>query len=146
MTDTIIHCTTDAQREAACLLLESLYPHQPPSYVRDGMEAMRHEGWEIIGIFDGERCIATIFYRIGMRLFFGKMMQLDSLYIDPAFRRRKLGEKIFQWVEQKAREEECRRIILESTSENFTGHQFFYKQGYFVRGFVLVKPLDGTMP
>lgn len=143
MNHTIIECETAPHIDAACILLRQMYPDAPEGYVRNGTKEMRKEGWRMIGIFaeDGS-CKATISYRIGTRLFFGKLMQLDSLFIDPQYRRQKLAEALFNWTEKKAAIEECGNIILESTSENTTGHQFFFKQGYFIRGFVLIKPLS----
>jgi GNAT superfamily N-acetyltransferase len=135
-------CETTEQIEAACVLLEKMYPEHAPDYLREGIAKMAEEGWRMVGVFgDAGVCIATISYRLGMRLFCGRFLQMESMFIDPAYRRHGYGKALFDWLEVKAREEDCKRILLESYVENFSAHQFFYDQGYFIRGYVINKVL-----
>lgn len=142
MNHAIVPCDTPERVEAACALLQGMYPQRTAESIRATVAATQAENWRLIGIFaeDGE-CLATICYRIGHRLFFNRYMQLDSLFVQPEARRQKLAEQLFDWLEAKAREEQCDHLILESTAENFGGHKFFFRQGYHIRGYVFNKAL-----
>lgn len=139
----VIHCETEAQVSAACALLQHMYPDRDASYVEESVAEMLEEGWKLIAIFgDDGACHATIMYRMGRRLFCSKYLQLESLYVNPDYRRAGYAKTLFDFLEAKARQENCQMLLLESLVENFPGHKFFFKQGYFIRGYVVTKPLE----
>ena len=138
----IIELNTPQQVTAACDLLEQMYPNQPPERVHDYIPKMLEEGWKMIGIFDGDRCDATIMYITGIRMFCGKYLQSDSLFIRPEARRQGYSAALFDWLENKANELGCDRLILESLVESFNAHKFFFQQGYHIRGYVVNKLLN----
>ena len=139
----ICHCNTTEQTLAACTLLDHMYPEHDLAYIQQIVQQMQQEGWQQIGIFlETGQCVATIMYQFGHRLFCGKYMQIESLFVDPEYRRDKLGQQLFDWLDNHARSNGCQRILLQSYVENFPGHKFFYKQGYFIRGYVINKLLD----
>ncbi len=142
----IIEFTTPEQVRAGCELLEQMYPKQPAERVHDYVPRMLTEGgWKMVGIMGiehTERANAVILYTTGVRMFCGKYMQLDSLFIRPEARRRGYSTAIFDWLEAKARELDCDRLLLESLVESFDAHKFFFQQGYHMRGYVVNKLLN----
>lgn len=138
----VTEVTSPQQVQAACELLEQMYPRQPAERIHDYVPKMLAEGWKMIGIFEGERCDATIMYQIGIRLFCGKYMQLDSLFIRPEARLNGYSAALFNWLQQKAESEACDRMLLESLVESFGAHKFFFRQGYHIRGYVVNKLLN----
>lgn len=138
----IIEFTTPEQAQAGCELLELMYPKQPVARIHDYVPKMLEEGWKMVGIMNGEQCDAVIFYNIGIRLFCGKYMELDSLFIRPEARRQGYSAALFEWLEEKARAQNIDRMLLESLVESFNAHKFFFRQGYHMRGYVVNKLLN----
>ena len=143
MNASIIEFTTAEQVAAGCTLLEQMYPKQPAEQVHRYVTKMQaEERWKMVGIMEGEQCNAVILYLIGHRMFCGKFMQLDSLFIRPEARRRGYSAGLFNWLQEKAEAENCDRMLLESLVESFDAHKFFFRQGYHVRGYVVNKLLN----
>ncbi len=138
----IIEVSSELEVEAVTQLLSLMYHEQTIETLREQIAQMRYEGWQIIGIFDAQgECEATVMYYVGMRLFCGKYLQPESLFIHPDARRQGFSSLLFDWLEAKATELECDRIFLHSFVENAKGHQFFYASGYTIRGFAINKIL-----
>lgn len=131
----ITECTTPELIEAGNKLLEGMYPHMSPRELREGMGLMLAEGWKMLGIFHGKECGAAVVYRIGYRLYSRKFLQLECLYVHPENRRDGYAAALFDWMEAKAKREQCKLIIMDSYVENSPGHKFFYARGYHIRGF-----------
>jgi len=128
-------CTTPAQIESATRLLEGQYPSLTPLQVQEGAALMRAEGWRMQGIFHGEDCKAVVMIRIGYRLYSGKFLQLECLYVHPDHRRDGYASLLFQHAEKIAEAEGCERLILDSYVDNANSHKFFYRHGYHICGF-----------
>jgi GNAT superfamily N-acetyltransferase len=141
----IIEFTSPEQIRAGCELLEQMYPKQPAARVHDYVPQMLSQyGWHMIGVMNEttDQADAVILYTIGIRMFCGKYMQLDSLFIRPEARRQGYSAAVFDWLQQKAEAENCDRILLESLVESFGAHKFFFDQGYHIRGYVVNKLLN----
>ena len=138
----VVEISTPAQLVAVCELLELMYPKLAAQKVARQVGEMRQEGWKFIGIFDGQRCDAVVMYYVGVRLFSGKFLQPESLFVRPQARGKGYARALFEWMEKKAEEQECDRIFLHSFVESSNAHKFFFKQGYHIRGFAINKLLN----
>lgn len=67
------------------------------------------------------------------------IMQVDELYVDPAFRRHGVGGQLIREVEKLAAENNCRRVYIESDYKHMLGHRFYEKHGYQNRGYHFLK-------
>jgi GNAT superfamily N-acetyltransferase len=139
-------CETPERIHAAMTLLEKHYPHLQREELHAMGDIMLEENWKQIGVFVGERCIATVMYRIGMRFFAGKHMVTEALYIDEEFRRAGLAHLLFEWLEVKARQEGCHFSLLYSYADNILAHKFFYKRGFCIKGYVFFKEINPKAP
>lgn len=132
---TITECNTPDLIEAVTTLLEEMYTTLSPQELRAGIAEMQKDGWRYIGIFQGKQCKATVAYRIGYRIYCRKFLQLECLYVHPDHRRDGYAAALFDWAEEKAKQEKCQTLILDSYADNVPGHKFFYARGYHIRGF-----------
>jgi|OM-RGC.v1.024919120 N-acetylglutamate synthase and related acetyltransferases len=142
----ITEIDSSEQIAAAVELLKQMYPQQSHEQILQSTKQMMQEGWKLIGIFDGERCDAVVMYYVGQRLFCGKYLQPESLFVRPEARDKGHTKKLFDWMEQKAEELGCDRLFLHSFVESDNAHKFFYKQGYHIRGFVFSQMLTDKYP
>lgn len=138
----VIEIESATQIAAACELLEQMYPQQSAEQILQSTRQMMQEGWKLIGIFEGKRCDAVVMYNTGLRLFCGKYLQPESLFVRPEARDKGYAKKLFDWMEEKADTLGCDRLFLHSFVESSNAHKFFFKQGYHIRGFVINKLLN----
>jgi GNAT superfamily N-acetyltransferase len=95
-----------------------------------------------LAVYDNDMCIALCGIWIGNKLWVGKYLELDNIVVCERHRSKGVGELIFKTLEQKAREENCNMLALDSYTSNFKAHKFFYNQGYSPKGFHFIKLLN----
>jgi GNAT superfamily N-acetyltransferase len=95
-----------------------------------------------IAVFDGEVCVAISGFWIGNKLWIGKYLELDNIVVRSEYRSQGLGKMLFDFLERKAIENDCKMLSLDSYTSNFKAHKFFYNEGYVPKGFHFVKILD----
>jgi hypothetical protein len=49
---------------------------------------------------------------------------------------------IFDYLAEKAKQEECSMVSLDSYTSNFKAHKFFYNEGFAPKGFHFINILD----
>jgi GNAT superfamily N-acetyltransferase len=57
-------------------------------------------------------------------------------------RNKGVGELLFSALKDKAEQLGCTMLALDSYTDNFKAHKFFYQQGYIPRGFHFINILD----
>ena len=45
------------------------------------------------------------------------------------------------WLEAEAKRKGCKILMLDAYVENFSGHKFYYREGFIARGFHFLKKL-----
>jgi GNAT superfamily N-acetyltransferase len=123
-------------------VLQFLYPSLTAAQYDLELDLMLPQQYGQLAVFDEAKCIAICGFWIGTKLWIGKYLELDNIVVDPAYRSRGVGELIFQTMEQKAKDEDCNMLALDSYTSNFQAHKFFYNQGFGPKGFHFVKLLN----
>jgi GNAT superfamily N-acetyltransferase len=123
-------------------VLQFLYPSLTAAQYDLELDLMLPQQYGQLAVFDEAKCIAICGFWIGTKLWIGKYLELDNIVVDPAYRSRGVGELIFQTLEQKAKDEDCNMLALDSYTSNFQAHKFFYNQGFGPKGFHFVKLLN----
>ena len=90
---------------------------------------MYHEG-ELIGI-------SGLWY--STRHYIGKTVEADHVVIDERFRNQGLGKILFDWIHEYTQSKGCGAIELNTYVENRKSHKFYYKLGYEIFGFHMLK-------
>jgi (aminoalkyl)phosphonate N-acetyltransferase len=67
--------------------------------------------------------------------------ELDELFIDPTERKKGIGKKLMQAIEEKAKELNCYRVFIESQYQHKDGHAFYEALGYTNYGYHFIKNL-----
>jgi GNAT superfamily N-acetyltransferase len=134
--------TTKEQMQPHLEVLQFLYPSLTAAQYDLELDLMLPQQYGQLAVFDEAKCIAICGFWIGTKLWIGKYLELDNIVVDPAYRSRGVGELIFQTLEQKAKDEDCNMLALDSYTSNFQAHKFFYNQGFGPKGFHFVKLLN----
>jgi GNAT superfamily N-acetyltransferase len=75
-------------------------------------------------------------------LWVGKYLELDNIIVREKYRSQGVGKVMFDFLEKKAKEQQCNMLSLDSYTNNFSAHKFFYNEGYAPRGFHFIKLLN----
>lgn len=87
------------------------------------------------------RNIAVAGFMKMMMLYCGRYLQICNFVVDTDYRGIGIGEKMLKYLENKALELDCNKIVLDSYIENRRSHNLYYQQGYYIRGFHFMKDL-----
>lgn len=93
-------------------------------------------------VMDGETIAGLTGYWIGSKLWCGKYLELDNVVVAEAYRSKGVGKLLFDFMEKRAKDENCTMLSLDSYTSNFKAHKFFYGQGFVPRGFHFINILD----
>jgi GNAT superfamily N-acetyltransferase len=64
-------------------------------------------------------------YRFIDNLYSGRVLYVDDLATDAAVRSRGYGGRLFDWLVERAREERCHTLELDSGVQRFDAHRFY---------------------
>ncbi len=132
----------EADANALFPLIEQLNPGMDRSAYDGIFSNMRSVNIKFAGLFDEEgTLVSACSYWIGARFYCGRMMHVDSFVVDANLRGGGLGVKLLHWLEDKAREERCTRIILDAYLNNSASHRFYFRHGFSIVGFHFNKML-----
>ena len=124
-------------------VLQELYPSlTPENYLADLKEMLPNNRYGQVAIFDGDTCIGVSGYWIGTKLWCGKYLEIDNLVVSAKVRSKGVGKMIFDYLSEKAKQEECSMVSLDSYTSNFKAHKFFYNEGFAPKGFHFINILD----
>ncbi|MDP4683729.1 MAG: GNAT family N-acetyltransferase [Crocinitomicaceae bacterium] len=124
-------------------VLQELYPSlTPENYLADLKEMLPNNRYGQVAVFDGDTCVGVSGYWIGTKLWCGKYLEIDNLVVSAKVRSKGVGKMIFDYLAEKAQEEECSMVSLDSYTSNFKAHKFFYNEGFAPKGFHFINILD----
>ena len=110
-------------------------------YDRELDDMLPHNYGQVV-VMDGETIAGLTGYWIGSKLWCGKYLELDNVVVAEAYRSKGVGKLLFDFMEKRAKDENCTMLSLDSYTSNFKAHKFFYGQGFVPRGFHFINILD----
>lgn len=124
-------------------VLQELYPSlTPENYLVDLKDMLPNNRYGQVAVFDGDTCVGVSGYWIGTKLWCGKYLEIDNLVVSAKVRSKGVGKMIFDYLAEKAKQEECSMVSLDSYTSNFKAHKFFYNEGFAPKGFHFINILD----
>jgi len=123
-------------------LIKEMYPTITLEEYDRELDIMLPHNYGQVAVYDGDICAGLTGYWVGSKLWCGKYMELDNVVVSSAYRRRGIGQQLFQYMEKKAKTMGCTMLALDSYTDNFEAHRFFYEQKYIPRGFHFINVID----
>ena len=123
-------------------VLNELYPSLTAEEYSRELDEMLPCRYGQIAVFEEDECVAICGFWIGNKLWIGKYLELDNIVVRASHRSQGVGKLMFDFLERKAVEQQCKMLSLDSYTSNFQAHKFFYNEGYVPKGFHFVKLLD----
>jgi GNAT superfamily N-acetyltransferase len=123
-------------------VLQELYPSLTCEQYEKELDLMLpNNAYGQVAAFDGETCAGVTGFWIGNKLWCGKYLEIDNFVVAKAFRSQGIGKAIIDYLKQKAVEENCSMVALDSYTTNFKAHKFFYNEGFGPKGFHFIHVL-----
>jgi GNAT superfamily N-acetyltransferase len=128
---------------AQLTVMQELYP----TLTRDTYSALLdsmlpNNKYGQVAVFHDHDCIGISGFWIGTKVWCGKYLEIDNLVVAEKFRSLGAGKMIFDYLANKASNESCSMMALDSYTSNFKAHKFFYNEGFGPKGFHFVRILD----
>ena len=123
------------------LLLE-VYPNLTIEQYSEELDEMLPHNYGQVAIYKDQTCIGVTGFWIGTKIWSGKYLELDNVVISKKHRSEGAGKVLFDYMENKAKQLDCNMLALDSYTDNFKAHKFFYKQNYIPRGFHFLRILN----
>ena len=131
--------TTKEQMLQSYDLLHEFYPSLSIEDYTNELDIMIPNNYgQVVMIEDGE-IIGLTAYWIGSKLLCGKYLECDNVVVSKDHRRKGIANKIFQYLDKKAREANCNMMALDSYRHNTSAHGFFENEGFDPRGYHFIK-------
>ena len=135
--------TKEEMLESFDVLLE-VYPTMTMEEYDRELEVMIPHNYGQVVVMDGDTIAGLTGFWIGSKLWCGKYLELDNVVVAERYRSKGVWKMLFDFMEERAKEEKCTMLALDSYTTNFKAHKFFYGQGFAPRGFHFINILDKT--
>lgn len=123
-------------------LLQEVYPSLTLEEYSDELDSMLQHNYGQVGVFVDKECVGLTGYWLGTKLWCGKYLELDNVVVSKKHQSKGIGKILFDFMEEKARALNCTMLALDSYSNNFKAHKFFYNQNFAPKGFHFINILD----
>ncbi|WP_289042212.1 GNAT family N-acetyltransferase [uncultured Zobellia sp.] len=107
------------------------------------LEAMKAMGgYECLGVYDNETLIACCGIWFLHKLYKGKHIELDNVFVNAAYRSAGVGNLMIEWLVDYAKSKNCNSMELNSYIANEKGVKFWERHGFEPLGYHMIKNLE----
>jgi GNAT superfamily N-acetyltransferase len=93
------------------------------------------QGYRVAAVLDGDDVRAVAGYRVVTNLVSGKHIYVDDLVTAEQWRSHGYGRRLNEYLVQKARDEGCGSVQLDSAVHRGDAHRFYFREHYRVAAF-----------
>lgn len=106
-------------------------------------EMIERNNFRMVGAFlSADRALVGVSgYWISYMFYCGLYLQASSLMVDSKYRSFGIGSKILCFLEDKAKNYGCKKLVLDSYTENKRSHSLYFRNNFYIRGFHFIKDL-----
>jgi GNAT superfamily N-acetyltransferase len=123
-------------------LIELHNPKLTPAELRRRLEIMIPQGYRCIAAFHDERLVGVAGYWVGAKFWCGEYLEPDNVFVLPELRSAGIGAKMMDYLEEKARELQCKVVALDSYVTYTGAHKFYIRRNYEIVGFHFIKKTE----
>jgi len=96
---------------------------------------MQKEGFLLAGIAAEGTVVAVTGYRYIHNLFAGSTLYVDDLVTSSSQRSKGYGAALLDWLRQQANNNNCQMLHLDSGTQRFRAHEFYFANGMHIASF-----------
>lgn len=127
-------------------LTKHLNPALPESTLKTRLDEMISQGYQCVGLYIDSRLIGICGLWIMTKLYVGKHIEPDNVFILPEYRRLGLGNHLLEWVYEYGLSQGCIASELNCYITNETGNAFWEREGFEKIGYHYQKYLESSCP
>jgi GNAT superfamily N-acetyltransferase len=132
--------TIEEMKDSYDLLKELGYSHSLETYF-NYLEDMIPKGYKQMAMLEDNKCVALSGFWMSTKLFCGPYVELDNFVVAASHRSKGIGSLLCNFIEERAKQSGCNIAVLDAYVYNERAHQFYFRQGYIIRGFHFLKKL-----
>ena len=119
-----------------------LRPHLVAEEFVGRVEAQQAQGYLLAYLEEGGAVVAVAGFRVMEKLMTGRTMYVDDLVTDPARRSQGHGKALLDWLQGYARGAGCATFSLDSGTQRWEAHAFYFRERMRATSFHFVKKLE----
>jgi GNAT superfamily N-acetyltransferase len=125
-----IHEADDAESIARCFpVMAQLRPHMTSEDFASQVRRQREQyGYRLVCAIEDDRVVAVAGFRVTECLAWGKFLYVDDLVTDEGCRSTGCGKQLLDWLINRAKEEGCDQLHLDSGVQRFDAHRFYLRE------------------
>ncbi len=133
---------TIVEMESAFPLISQMYDKMSfATYTAYIQEMIDTNDFKMVAAYLDGKMVGVSGYWVFLMLYCGRYLQASNLVVDKNQRSLGIGTEILNYLEKKAQNLKCQKIVLDSYVENKKSHSLYYREGYYIRGFHFMKDL-----
>ena len=114
----------------------------PKEILKSRLESMKiMGGYECLGVFDNKSLIACCGVWFLHKLYKGKHIELDNVFVNAEYRSKGVGKLMMDWLVDYAKTKDCNSIELNSYVANEKGIKFWQRHDFEPLGYHMIKNL-----
>ncbi len=102
---------------------------------------MVNQNYECAGVYDSDTLIGVSGLWYCTRHYIGRSVELDHVYIEPAYRNKGLGKQFLAWITSYVKTKNYKSMELNTYVQNYPSHKFYYNEGYEILGYHFLKKI-----
>jgi GNAT superfamily N-acetyltransferase len=110
-------------------VMVQLRPHLTPEIFLQQVHKLMEDGYRLVVLRDDNDVRSVAGVRTLENLAFGRLLYVDDLVTDENSQSRGHGTKLFEWLIDFARLNDCRQLHLDSGVQRFGAHRFYLAGG-----------------
>lgn len=122
-------------------IIHETYPDMSYETYHNYLKEMLHNSYGMVIVQENNITVGLSGFWIGTKLWCGKYLELDNVIVTEKFRSKGIGKIMSNYLEEKARETNCKMMALDAYTTNFAAHKFYYNLGFVPKGFHFIKVL-----
>ncbi len=99
-------------------------------------------GYQCIGVYSEKRLIACCGFWVLNKLYAGKHVEPDNVFVEEEYRSSGVGELMLNWLFDYAKSIGCICTEVNCYAHNEKGKKFWERQGYEALGFHMIKRFE----
>ena len=132
---------TDDEIQKCYAVMAELRPHLEPDQFFEQVKRQRvNHGFQLVYLTDGDvKAVGGL--RIAEWLAGGKCLEIEDLVATDSERSKGYGGRLFDWIVEYAKSEECVQLKLVSHVKRFDAHRFYLNKRLIIEAHYFSMPL-----
>ncbi|QWX85336.1 GNAT family N-acetyltransferase [Cellulophaga sp. HaHaR_3_176] len=100
------------------------------------------DSYKCIGVYDEQKLIACCGFWVLNKLYAGKHVEPDNVFVEAEYRGKKIGELMMNWLFNYAKSIDCVGAEVNCYVHNEKGKKFWEREGFQPLGYHMIKKFD----